>query len=61
MEIIESTGVPHMNNKSPILAIALDAAELSLIERLCQEGKLPTLGSLMERLLWEAALQRKTP
>ena len=35
-----------MKGKTPVLAIALDAAEVSLIERLCQEGELRTLSSL---------------
>lgn len=38
-----------MKKNTPVLMIGLDAAELSLIERLCSEGKLPTLHSLREQ------------
>ncbi len=38
-----------MKKKTPVLMIGLDAAEVTLIERLCAEGKLPTLQSLRER------------
>ena len=35
--------------KTPILMIGIDAAEVTLIERLCVEGKLPVLQSLREQ------------
>jgi predicted AlkP superfamily phosphohydrolase/phosphomutase len=35
-----------MKNNSPIIMIGLDGAEVTLIERFCSEGKLPTLQSL---------------
>jgi len=38
-----------MSTHAPVLMIGLDAAEVTLIERLCSEGKLPTLQSLREK------------
>ncbi|MEA2575255.1 MAG: hypothetical protein QOH93_2553 [Chloroflexia bacterium] len=38
-----------MTTKTPILAIGIDAAEATVIEKLCAEGKLPAIQSLMER------------
>ena len=38
-----------MTNKVPVLAIGIDAAEATLIERLCAEGKLPAIKALIER------------
>ena len=38
-----------MNSGPPILMIALDALEVTLMEQLCQQGKLPTLQSLREQ------------
>ena len=37
-----------MDNGAPVLMIGLDAAELTLVERLCDEGKLPTLAALRQ-------------
>lgn len=38
-----------MRKVTPVLMIGLDAAELTMVERLCLEGKLPTLHSLRQR------------
>lgn len=38
-----------MADKTPVLAIGLDAAEATLVEKLCAEGKLPAIQALMER------------
>lgn len=35
-----------MNQSAPVLLIGLDAAELTLVERLCDEGRLPALQAL---------------
>ena len=35
-----------MGPAAPVMMIGLDAAELTLVERLCDEGKLPTLAGL---------------
>jgi predicted AlkP superfamily phosphohydrolase/phosphomutase len=37
-----------MKNRTPVVMIGLDAVEMSLVDRLCDEGKLPTLQSLRE-------------
>jgi hypothetical protein len=37
-----------MGNGVPVLMIGLDAAELTLVERLCDEGQLPTLAGLRQ-------------
>ena len=37
-----------MGDGAPVLMIGLDAAELTLVERLCDEGKLPTLAGLRQ-------------
>src|SRR5262249_15176533 len=37
-----------MAGGTPVLMIGLDAAELTLVERLCDEGKLPTLTALRQ-------------
>jgi predicted AlkP superfamily phosphohydrolase/phosphomutase len=38
-----------MNKRSRVVMIGLDGAEITLVERLCSEGKLPTLQSLRKR------------
>jgi predicted AlkP superfamily phosphohydrolase/phosphomutase len=37
-----------MKNREPVIVIGLDAVELSLVERLCSEGKLPNLQFMRE-------------
>lgn len=38
-----------MNERGPVIALALDAMEASLVERLIEDGRMPNLASLMER------------
>ena len=38
-----------MTTPTPIVAIGLDAAEVSVVDRLCEAGKLPVLAGLRER------------
>ena len=38
-----------MNAKRPVVAIGLDATEITLVERLCEEGRLPTIRRLREQ------------
>lgn len=38
-----------MTIRKPVLAIGIDASEATLLEKLCAEGKLPTIRSLIDR------------